>query len=710
MRRLPIWFVLLGSLTLIPACSLSAYRESETSPTPPTDTSGATELPLDHCHRVTPSETNDAINQWNDPHLLCPPEEGTQQQEKLFVFLPGTGAAPTDYTYLLLDAAQAGFHSIGLRYPNDESVNLDLCPQVTDPGCHEHIRDETLYGSDSSELISVDPANSIEERLRSVLVYLREQYPGEGWDQFLEGGDEIAWSALVVAGHSQGGGHAVFLAREHQVDHVIAFTWVDVKNRELAPWLTTATFQTPPEDIYLFWHQDDRLIARYQSALMMALGLDNFGKPVVVEENAPPYQGSHGLIASTQPPEGEIAHNTVAVDWALNFDQGGQPIYREVWRYLLALEAPARSDRAPLQVEIREGDAVRMGDPAFSYIDPEFYGQENLIAFADEDRTIWLAALDPQAGFFITPDGKDRLIDRAVTPLLVSFNGPEFGVDREGWALYYTKDQGGVPQIWQATVSDEQVVARPLTTDQIPRLSALASKDPSTETVRLLYAWNGFSGDEGMIGWLDERDPAASEMVVDTIDRGVRWVEGTSLFTFIRMSGSEKGQVVLYDTGTGEANPITNTGEQNSYAFGWIAPEYDDLLVLTVVEDTRIDVYKDEGGPVWERIATLEVPGESAYTVIGSPEVFTVGGRSYISLVVKQSGGYALAEAWVWGIGAGSEDTMLRCNDGQGEVIRSDPESFIGTETVYIYYNVIRSEAGRQQTFELYRCNTGITP
>lgn len=61
--------------------------------------------------------------------------------------------------------------------------------------------------------------------------------PAEGWEQFLEN-DSPRWNTIVVAGHSQGGGRAVYFAKLHPVERVIAFTWVDVRKRELASWIT----------------------------------------------------------------------------------------------------------------------------------------------------------------------------------------------------------------------------------------------------------------------------------------------------------------------------------------------------------------------------------------------------------------------------------------------------------------------------------------
>ena len=680
-------------LLLLPsfACRLTASDSTPApvSPTPALDSTPAESL----CREVLPSETDSAITHWNEPHIVCAPQSSNQRGE-LFVFLPGTGALPSYYGQLMQTAAEAGLHVIALRYPNDEGVNFEICPRDPDDNCHQLVRQETMQGVDVSPNVAVDSHNSIEGRLQSALTHLAAQAPAEGWEQFLEN-DLPRWNAIVVAGHSQGGGHAVYFAKLHPVKRVIAFTWVDVRKRELASWVTNMPSATLAENYYLLWHQDDQPIAGYQPELMTALGLDSFGAPVVVEQSAPPYQNTHSLIVTTPPPVDQIAHNTPVVDFALNFDTSGAPIYKAAWQYLLTLEAPMTS-AAPLPTTV---NAVQMGSSPLGYIDPEFYSALNLVTFADADMNAWLAALDPQTGNFVSVDGRDIFLDSDLTPLRISFNAPEFGVDKNGWALFYTKDVNGVPQIFRATVNGESVTTENLTDDGVIRLSVLATKNPLLENTRLLYAYGGFSPDEGSIGWLDESAPQTSETVVDKIDRGVRWVDGTALFVYIN-----DGRIVVYDTETKTSKTVTATAGEKTYAYGWLAPETGGMMILTIVDDSRLEIYADNGSPTWDLISTLSIPAESDYGVIGSPEAFTAGGKSYITLVIKENTNYAPAEVWVWGIE--SENRFaLQCKDGQGELIRSDPETYIAANEVFVYYNLIRA-----QTFEMYRCATGLKP
>jgi hypothetical protein len=349
-----------------------------------------------------------------------------------------------------------------------------------------------------------------------------------------------------------------------------------------------------------------------------------------------------------------------------------------------------------------------MGALGKSYVDVEFYSEANLATFVDEQRQAWLASLDPLTGDFVSADGRETLIDQGLTPLMISFNGPEFGVDAHGWSLYYTKDVSGVPQVWEAGLTPAGVERAPVTSDKISRLSVLASKDASANGKRLLYSSGGATLADGKLTWREADNRGAPETIVDDTDVGARWIDGTRSFTYVRKTSPGLGQVIIYNTETATETTVTATSGNAGYTYGWIAPEYCETLVLAVVNKTSIEIYRDTGGPGWQLISTLNVPAGSLYNIIGSPEPFVAGGKSYISLVTRRSDGYSPAEVWVWGIEEGNGRLVLRCDDGQGDVIRSDPETYVGQNEVFVFYNLVRKGASGQQVFELYRWNTGV--
>lgn len=351
-------------------------------------------------------------------------------------------------------------------------------------------------------------------------------------------------------------------------------------------------------------------------------------------------------------------------------------------------------------------NAQRISIPGFNYIDPEIFSEENKLAFQTGNGSVWLADLDPITGSFVSANGLDLLIDTGASSLIQSFNGPEFGFDTLGWAIFYTKNNGPAPQAWKAEVENGIVTNTPLTSGNKARLSILSSKSSSSESIRILFS-KGASLNTGVFGWTDEEDPAA-ETIIDSTDRGVRWIDDTRKFIYIKQTGIQDGQLFLYDTETSTQEQITNDATGKSYAYGWIAPEYDELITLVLEGDTAIAIYRDLGNEYWDRIITIAAPEESSFKNIGSPETFTAGGKSYISFVTKvdsTGSAYDHSEVWLSDIDPDPENRLtLRCDDGSPGVIRSDPESYLGEDEVFIYYNRITEEG----IYEIWRYATGI--
>lgn len=177
--------------------------------------------------QISPTQTSSAINSYNTPHQVYLPQSGVSRKNILSVFYPGTGSSPCEIGAILQQGATRGYHIIGLSYPNNEAVN-SVCNQgdaKSDAGCFENLRREVITGADVSPYVSVDASNSIEGRLLSLLQYLVQTRPGEGWEQFVTG-NNINWSLVYVGGHSQGSGHAAFHGKIRAVARVSIYSGV----------------------------------------------------------------------------------------------------------------------------------------------------------------------------------------------------------------------------------------------------------------------------------------------------------------------------------------------------------------------------------------------------------------------------------------------------------------------------------------------------
>ncbi len=347
----------------------------------------------------------------------------------------------------------------------------------------------------------------------------------------------------------------------------------------------------------------------------------------------------------------------------------------------------------------------RISPAGTSYFDPEINNIHGLMTYQKPNGEIWIAALDPVTGLFNNQYGNDEKVGDDAAPLSQTFNGPEFGYDENGWRIFYTKEVDNINQVWQIKKENGIYVSSQVAAGPEDRQSVLASKNTGANSVKIVYSIGGF---DGVMAWKDLSD-LQNEVIIDSVDRGIRWIDHSNSLAYIKQSGDHKGEIAVYDTDTGTEEIISNDGRPKSNCYGWFAPEYDhQLLVACLVDnDKKIAVYKKNDG-VWEIFLEFQAPQASSYLHFGSPEAFVAAGKSYISCVVKeQENAYSNSEVWFFSLGValGREAAVqLKMEDGQEEIIRTDPETYIGEDEVFIYYNVI----AENNTFEAFRARTNL--
>lgn len=219
--------------------------------------------------RVDPRATNSAIEAVHGPHLaLYDPQ--TPSQHRLFVFLPGTGGQAEGAIPIASAFAHWGFHSIALDY--EDNVVALTCARSKDIACFDHYRKAIVTGASVSNKIRVNRANSILSRLQDLLVYLAQHDPAGGWQEFVDH-DQPAWKRIVIAGHSQGSGHAAYIGKLFAVDRVLMFSGPQdymVTLNQPAPWLMHRS-ATPPSRYLAFLNWEDPLNVQRQIANCIAL-------------------------------------------------------------------------------------------------------------------------------------------------------------------------------------------------------------------------------------------------------------------------------------------------------------------------------------------------------------------------------------------------------------------------------------------------------
>lgn len=281
--------------------------------------------------RIAPATANPDITRWTADHLVWVADTGAS--DRIMLLLPGTGGTPQGARLIGSVAASLGYRGIGLMYANDIAV-MQVCGTDPDVGCMARMRAEIVEGGDQSPHVEVDAANSIDGRLADLLRYLAAQHPDEAWESFLAADGSPRWDRIAVAGLSQGGGHAAYIAKLRAVPRLIMFgAPADGIGGAQAPWMQIGA--TPADRYYGFRHERDPF--QSVSANWQALGLEAFGAPQTVDETTTAFGNTHLFITDLLPATGTYnhAHPSVYIDVVTPKRADGQPAFDALWRHLL---------------------------------------------------------------------------------------------------------------------------------------------------------------------------------------------------------------------------------------------------------------------------------------------------------------------------------------------------------------------------------------
>ena len=285
-------------------------------------------------HAVLPVATDAGIHQSYTAHRAYF-DPAAARRNQLLVFLPGTAGrndgSPRAFSKT---AAELGYHVIDLSYPN--STSATICWRQSDPACFENFRREIIEGRDFSPLISVDRADSIENRLEKLLQMLNGREPETRWGQFLDSTGRLTWEKVALAGQSQGGGHAALIARDHSVARVLLFGAPKDYNpnlRKPAPWYRPGS--TPVERFFAFVHTRDRQGCEFTQQLDIYRAMGMGGEARSVDGAAPPYGNAHILLTSYPGrPISSLEAHVIGISNQVR-DASGVPFFKPVWTYML---------------------------------------------------------------------------------------------------------------------------------------------------------------------------------------------------------------------------------------------------------------------------------------------------------------------------------------------------------------------------------------
>jgi acetyl esterase/lipase len=280
---------------------------------------------------IAPLATDPALSGWTANHAAVFSTTAAHRGT-LLLFLHGQGGTGTGALELLRTAAEEGYHAVGLTYANDWSP-FTFCNGSADPDCALKVRREIITGTDLSSFVNVPRPDSVENRLIKLLRHLDALHPDEGWSSYLEG-DTIRWDAIALWGHSQGGGNAGVIAKDHELERCCTSApAADGSQAFPASWW--ADHLTAPGRYFGFCHTQDALSQKV--AFWNALGAP--GPVLDVAVNLPPFGNSRQLSTSIAPAISGQFHNSVVIDNVTPRNLDGSPRYKEVWQYMLTSDA-----------------------------------------------------------------------------------------------------------------------------------------------------------------------------------------------------------------------------------------------------------------------------------------------------------------------------------------------------------------------------------
>jgi hypothetical protein len=267
------------------------------------------------------------------------------QNDKLVLHLVGSFDNPANTTYFPSMAANNGYKSINLKYPNSTAA-LSACGNSNDVDCFQGFREEIIFGVDSNSSVEVDMNNCIINRLEKLLNYLHNNYPLENWGIFLTENRDINWSNIIVSGHSQGGGHAAFIGKKFDVNRVLMFASpTDYSNVFSTPanWISSPSM-TPDSNYYAFGNLfDDVVDFNKLFENWSAMNLLSQADSTNVDNSNGSYNNSNILYTRHDTSTGfSNSHNNMIID---NFTpiSAGTPVFLPVWKYMLGIQEVSTS-------------------------------------------------------------------------------------------------------------------------------------------------------------------------------------------------------------------------------------------------------------------------------------------------------------------------------------------------------------------------------
>lgn len=173
---------------------------------------------------IAPHATDTRLAAGEAEHLVV--YDPAVDNAPLLVWLPGTGGQPASGPQLFFETAlQQGYRVLALSYVNTPAVSQVCVGAVlrTQPACAGRMRQHRVWGEPASGVLADRAEDAIVPRLSRLLQHLAQEDAAGRWGEYLDG-TQPRWARVVLAGQSQGGGMAAYLAQTQRVAGVVMFS------------------------------------------------------------------------------------------------------------------------------------------------------------------------------------------------------------------------------------------------------------------------------------------------------------------------------------------------------------------------------------------------------------------------------------------------------------------------------------------------------
>lgn len=209
--------------------------------------------------KVKPSEADPSVKNWDSAHRVI--YDKAIKNNKVLLWLTGTGGS-TDHVpqSFFKTALDQGYRIIALSFMSAPGVSQvckgDYLSQDVD--CAAEFRRKRIYGDNTFLPIPDQYQDAIIPRLTKLLQYLSKNDKEGVWSQYLDQNTgKPLWSKIAIAGQSQGGGMAEFIAQHESVARIISFSggwdYSDSKTKKIAGWYSQKLV-TSPQNVFATYH------------------------------------------------------------------------------------------------------------------------------------------------------------------------------------------------------------------------------------------------------------------------------------------------------------------------------------------------------------------------------------------------------------------------------------------------------------------------